>query len=149
MRGNKLEQYYPVACGAVASFAYLGLFLFCPSFSLANRFRDLFVAAITINAISAGFLAAAQATLISIHDSRVIIWMKESGVYEVTIKHFKDAVVLSMTCAVLSMLLLLIDFNKPMKYILLGIAIWIFNFVYAMLAMYRIVNIFSKVLQKS
>jgi hypothetical protein len=149
MKGNKIEQYYPVVCGAIAGFAYLGLFLLYPKFSLTNRFRELFVASITINAISAGFLAAAEATIISINNSKVIVWMKDTGVYETTITHFKDAVVLSLSCAVLSMLLLLIDFNNPVKYIIWGISTWFFGFTYSVLAMYRIINIFSKVLQKS
>ena len=149
MKVNKYEQYYPVTFGAIASFAYLLVFLLYPSFSLTNRFRDIFIASITINAISAGFLAAAEATVISINNSKVIVWMKDSGVYEKTITYFKDAVVLSIACAVFSMLLLLIDFNNPVKYILWGISTWVFGFAYSMLAMYRVINIFSKVIKKS
>lgn len=146
---NIFEQYYPVVGGAIAGFAYMGLFLVYPTFSLTNRFRDLFVAGITINAIFAGFLAAAEATIISINNSKVIIWMKDSGVYGTTITHFRDAVLVSIACAVLSMLLLLIDFNNPVKYILWGIATWVFGFTYSILTMYRVINIFSKVIKKS
>lgn len=149
MKINKLDQYYPLICGSILAFSYLCIFSLYPRFSLTDRFRELFIAAITINAIAVGFLATAKATLLSIHDSKVIIWMKDSGVYEITIKHFMDAVKLSMLCSVLSMLLLLIDFKNPVKYVLWGIAVWIFLVTYAMLALYRIINIFSKILQKS
>lgn len=146
---NKFDNYYPLACGSIVAFAYLGLFLFCPKFALTKGFRDIFISAITINAIVVGFLATAKAILISIQNSVVVKWMKDTGTYETTIKYFMDAILLSMWCAVWSMFLLLIDFNNPVKYILWWISVWVFVFVYAILSTYRIIRIFSKVLRKN
>lgn len=148
MKANIFDKYYPLVGGAIASFAYLWLFAIYPKFALSKGFRDLFIAAITINAISVGFLATAKATLISIYNSSVVKWMKETGTYATTIDYFVDAVTISMWCAFWSMLLLLIDFSDPVKYIVVGIAIWVFLLVSSMLAMYRIICIFSKVLRK-
>ena len=140
---NKLDKYYPFIGGAIFAFVYLGLFSICPKFALSKGFRDIFISSITINAISIGFLATAKAILISIHNSKIVKWMKETGTYEVTIKYFMDALSLSMFCAVWSMFLLLIDFNNPIKYIVFCIAEWVFLFISSMLAMYRIICIFS------
>ena len=148
MSENKFDKYYPLAGGAIVSFAYLILFSLYPKFALTKGFRDIFIAAITINAISVGFLATAKATLMSIHDSRVVKWMKETGTYEITITYFVDAVNLSIICAIWSMVLLLIDFSNPVKYIVFGIAVWFFLITSSTLAMYRIIRLFSKVLRK-
>ena len=149
MTNKNFDNYYPLACGAIISFAYLGLFSFYPKFALAKGFRDIFISSITINAIVIGFLATAKSILISIQNSEVVKWMKETNTYETTIKYFMDAILLAMACAVWSMFLLLIDFSNPVKYILWWIAVWVFVFVYAMLSTYRIIRIFSKVLRKN
>jgi hypothetical protein len=146
---NKFDNYYPILGGAIAAFIYLGVFEFYPHIALLKGFRDIFISTTTINAISVGFLATAKATLISIHNSKIIRWMKDTKTYEITISYFMDAVNLSILCAMWSLLLLLIDFNNPIKYILLGIAIWVFLVTSAMLAMYRIIRVFSKILLKS
>jgi hypothetical protein len=146
---NKYDQYYPLIGGVIIAFVYLVLFSFFPKFTISKGFRDIFIAAITINAISIGFLATAKAILISINQSKIVKWMKETGTYNTIIKYFMDALVLSMLCAVWSMFLLLIDFSNPVKYILFCIATWVFLFTASMLSMYRIVAIFSKILRKT
>jgi len=146
---SKIDKYYPLVGGALFALAYLGLFFLYPKFAIAKGFRDIFISAITINAISIGFLATAKAILISIQKSRIVKWMKETGTYETTIQYFMDALSLSMMSAILSMLLLLIDFNNPVKYILFGIAVWVFLFIYSLLSMYRIIDLFSKILRKA
>ena len=146
---NKYDNYYPLIGGAIIALAYIGLFIVYPKFALTKGFRDIFISAITINAISIGFLATAKAILISIHDSKVVKWMKDTGSYDTTIQYFMEALVLSMLCALWSMLLLLIDFTDPIKYIVFCIALWAFLFIWSMLSMYRIISIFSKVLRKA
>lgn len=146
MKWAKADNYYPIAFGAVAAAAYLVVFSICPKYALLKGFRDLFMAAVTINSISIGFLATAKATMISINNSRIVRWMKETGTYETSIKYFSDAVNLSLCCAVWSSLLLLIDFEDPTRFILAGIAIWVFLCTSATLGMYRIIQLFSKIL---
>lgn len=149
MKENSFEKYYPLVGGALCAFVYLGIFNLYPKFALAKGFRDIFIAAITINAISIGFLATAKAILISIHSSDIVKWMKETGAYDTTIKYFMSPLILSMLCAIWSMFLLLIDFGNPIKYIVLCIALWIWILMSSMLAMYRIIHIFSKILYKA
>lgn len=148
MTSGKFDNYYPIVFGAIVAFIYLWVFSVYPKYALLKGFRDLFTAALTINSISIGFLATAKATLISIHNSRVVRWMKDAGVYDATIKYFIDAVNLSLLCAIWSSLLLLVDFNDPTRFILAGIAIWVFLVTSATLAMYRIICLFSKILLK-
>jgi hypothetical protein len=146
---SKIDKYYPFLGGALFAFAYVGVFLFYPKIALSKGFRDIFIAAITVNAISIGFLATAKAILISIQGSKIVRWMKETGAYDTTIQYFMSALFLSMLCAVWSMFLLLLDFADPIKYIIFFIALWVLLFVWSMLATYRIIAIFSKVLLKS
>ncbi len=149
MTGKSIDKFYPIVVGAIPAFAYLGLFVFFPKMGLLKGFRDLFLAAVTINCLSVGFLATAKATLISIHDSRIVKWMKEAGSYESTVNYFMDATHLSVASAMWSSLLLLVDFNDPLRYILAGIAIWLYLTSAAMLSMYRIVRLFAKILLKA
>lgn len=148
MTSDRVDKYYPVICSAVIAFAYLGLFAAYPKFALQKGFRDIFIATITVNAISVGFLATAKATLLSIHSSKVVRWMKDSGTYETTIIYFMDAVNISIVCAIWSMVVLLIDFNDPVKYILFCIDVWLFLVAYSLMTMYRVIRVFSKILRK-
>jgi hypothetical protein len=149
MKESTFDKYYPFIGGAIVAIAYIVLFIFHPQIALAKGFRDIFIASITINAIAVGFLATAKSILISIHNSKIVKWMKETGAYEITINYFMTSLTVSILCALWSMVLLLIDFSNPEKYIEFGIAVWVFLFISAMLAMYRIIRIFSKILRKA
>lgn len=149
MTSATLDRYYPIAGAALVAAAYLVLFCFFPKFAVSKGFRDLFIAAVTINSISIGFLVTAKATLISINNSKIVRWLKETGSYSTTIEYFVNAVHWSMSCAVFSSVLLLIDFENPVKYISAGIAIWIFLITAAMLSMYRVIRLLTKILLKA
>jgi hypothetical protein len=149
VKGKNVDKYYPIIVGAIPAFAYLVLFAFFPKVGLLKGFRDLFVSSVTINCLSVGFLATAKATLISIHNSRIVKWLKDAGAFESTVNYFMDATHLSVVSAIWSSLLLLIDFNDPVKYISAGIAIWIYLATAAMLSMYRIIRLFTKILLKA
>ncbi|MFA6412383.1 MAG: hypothetical protein WCW53_06760 [Syntrophales bacterium] len=146
---GKIDKYYPVVGGAVIALLYLLLFHLCPKLALNKGFRDILIAAITVNAIAVGFLATAKATLMSIYNSRVIKWMKSTNTYVKTIIYFGDAVNASIFCGIYSMILLLIDFSNPIKHILFLLAVWVFLMAIALLAMHRIIRIFSKILRKA
>jgi hypothetical protein len=94
-------------------------------------------------------LVTAKSMLISISNSRVVKWLKETGTYITTIQYFSDAVNWSIFSAVLSSLLLLLDFQNPLKYILAGIVIWVFSMTSALLAMYRVIRLLTKILLRA
>lgn len=147
MRNKYIDNYYPLVIGAIVSLLYLFLFSVYPKYALLHSLRDLFLASITINSIYIAFIATAKATLIAINGSKVIKNLKESGTYQTLIKYFVDAVNISLICAIWSALVLLIDFSNPTKYILFGIAVWIFLSTTSTLYMYRIIRLFSKILK--
>jgi len=76
-------------------------------------------------------------------------WLKNGGLYEVTIDYFMDAIHLSMWTAILSGLMLLIDFKDPVKIALAAVAIWIFLGASAIFATLRVIRLFSKILKNN
>lgn len=149
MKTGILDKYYPIAGATIVATAYLIIFQYCPKFATSRGFRDLFVAAVTINAISVGFLVTAKSTLISISNSRVVKWLKETDSYTTTIHYFSDAVHWSFSSAIFSSILLLIDFQDPLRYTLACIAIWLFLITSALLSMYRVINLLTKILLRA
>lgn len=149
MRTAGISKHYPIIIGALAAFGYLLLFEHYPKYALTKGLRDLITASITISAIGIGFLATAKATIMSLASSKIVKWLKEAGAYTSIIICFMDAVEFCIASTLISGLLLLIDFQDPPKYFLCGVAIWVFATTSALVATYRIIRLFSKILQKA
>lgn len=143
------DKYYPICFGAIASFLYLALFSKYPKYALPANIRDLIMAATTISAIAVGFLATAEAIIVSISRSDILQWMKDGGHYETTIDYFVDAIHFCMTTAILSGLMLLIDYKDPVKIVLWVVAAWVFIAVSGLFATYRVISLFSTILKNN
>lgn len=146
---NYLSKISPILIGAIAAFGYLLLFKYHPKYAMPKGLRDLITASITISAIGVGFLATAKATMMSLASSKIMKWLKETGAYTSIIISFMDAIELCIASTIVSGILLLIDFQDPAKCLLAGVAIWLFFTTAALVATYRIIRLFSKILQKA
>jgi len=144
----KFDKYYPIAIGALAGILHLLLFSRYPKYALPVNIRDLITAATTIASIAVGFLATAKAILVSMNNSEIIQWMKDGGLYDTTIDYFVEAIYFCMSTAVLSGLLLLIDFKDPIKIALSAVTVWVFLSVTSLLATHRVIRLFSTLLKK-
>lgn len=149
MKTAGISKYYPIIIGAIAAVGYLWLFNCYPRYALTKGLRDLITASISISAIGIGFLATAKATIMSLASSKIVKWMKETGAYTSIIICFMDAIELCIASTLISGLLLLMDFQDPPKYFLLGVTIWVFATTSALVATHRIIRLFSKILQKA
>lgn len=146
---QNIDKIYPHLVALAGAAAYAVLFHRYPEYSLPKNLKDLLTASATISSIAVGFLATAKATLLTISSSRSIRWMKSGGQFQSLISYFMTAVHYSMTTAVVSALMLLLDFDNLPSYASFFVGVWVFFSVGSLCSGYRIIHLYSVILRKS
>lgn len=143
------DKIYPHLAAFLGVGAYLLLNYYFPQHSLPKNLKDLFAASASISSIVVGFLATAKATLLSISSGRSIKWMKSGGQYQILISYFMTAVHYSILTAVVSALLLLLNFEKLPPYAAYFVCLWILLAVGSLFSGYRIIRLYSTILKNN
>lgn len=144
----QVDKWYPVVLGVIFAIAFLITNKYL-EFSVSNDTKQLFTAAITISAISVGFLATAKSILISIRGTKIIKWMKDGGVYDQVVNYLMSAVNSCLGVAIVSALALLFDYSTVKVWHEYAFTTWIFLCVAAGLASYRVILLFSDILRNN
>ena len=95
-------------------------------FTVSNDTKQLFTAAITISAISVGFIATAKSILISIRGTKVVKWMKDGGTYDQVVNYLMSAVNWCLGVAIVSALALLFDYATVKVWHGYAFMFWVF-----------------------
>ncbi len=141
------EETYPVVTGGVVS-------IVCAIFGCDYRFPsslcNLFSAAITISAIAIGFIATSKAILLSIDNRRVVKFIKGvEGLYAMLIDYMMSSIHLCFISAIISAIGLLIDIKTQPSWLLIFFPFWLFFGITSLLACYRVIHIFTKILKSA
>jgi hypothetical protein len=147
--GALVERNYPWLAGlVVAGLCFWGF----RTSTIPVGTKDLMTSFLNIAAIIVGFLVTSKAILLSIDTKWIIQRSKESGAYGMLVGYMVSATYWWMAAAFLSAVGLalipatpLADWQKP--YAVALFSGWVFVAVTASLAAFRVLNIFSIVLQ--
>jgi type III secretory pathway component EscU len=143
---QKREKYYPLACGAVITAAYL---LLWDKFAFVSRtaLTGLFTAVVSVSAIAVGFLATAESILLSLESKRVMKFLKEANSFNALVDYMMSAIHLSFALAAFSAFALLVGPDAHLWWYKYAFALWLFVLSTASFSYYRIVSIFAKILR--
>jgi hypothetical protein len=107
---------------------------------------ELLAAVISVASIAVGFLAAAQAIILSLNDVRIIRLLRDLHYYDRMLRYFNEAIGLSFAAAGLSAVALLKDFEHEQWH--RGFeAIWVFFVCAATLCYARVMSTFFRILR--
>lgn len=105
-------------------------------------------AIINVSGIAIGFLAAAEAIILSIDDVRVIRHLKQAGGYTILVRYLSEAIIASFLLAAVSAVGLFRDFETG-HWHWFGEAAWVFLLVAASLSYFRVLWVFFKILNST
>jgi hypothetical protein len=144
---GKLERFYPAILGLFSVGLYAGVLAGHPmSDHVADSLQNLFLAVISISAITIGFLATAQSILFSINQTRIIQNLRAVGKYRPLVGYLMAAVRWSFILAIVSAFCLMVDFKHPEWWHPYLLGLWSFAVPVAITTCYRIIHIYAKIL---
>lgn len=139
---GKIERLYPTVFGLASAVLYL---LFLRTERLPEATKDLFNAAITVAAITVGFLVTAQSILLDRDDGTIAKQLKAIGAWSSLLGYFRSATWLAFLAAGFSaVLLFLVDPKNPARWHPWIFAVWVFLVALAAGAGHRVIAIFFK-----
>jgi hypothetical protein len=139
------ERWYPLLFSMLLTLSTFLLFRRL-NLSIPDSTKDLLTAATTLSGIIVGFLAATQAILFSIDNSKIIENLRQAGVYSRLINYLMDAIHWSLALAVISSVGLFLDLSNPQSWYLYPFFLWVFFSITTGLSCYRVIRLFNRIL---
>jgi hypothetical protein len=141
---KQIETWWPYALGALAAAGSLPFF----SFWYPSKPNELVQSALTIGAISVGFLANMKAILFSVEKTRIVEDLKASGYWNDLIDYLMDAIHVSLLLVLFGAVGFLFDcLDRSSWFVRLILSAWVFLLVSAVSAYYRVVRLLAFVLR--
>lgn len=132
----------------VLAFIIAGIYLyFFRQVAVPANIKNLFATIVSICAVSIGFLATTESILFSIHDRKIIEWIKNAGLYNDLVNYLMSAIHLCFLWAILSALGIILDPNDLLCWYQWMIGLWLFLGSAAIISCYRVIYLFSKILR--
>jgi len=134
--GLIFEHFYPFIGGVIAFFLWQYLPMAFPS----DSYKELLSSSLTVGAILTGFLTTSKTILISLHGTKVIKRIRETGYISDLIRYLAQAIWICFSFCIITLAGFFL--GKTPYY---G-PIWFASSIIACLAFYRVTNIFIQIL---
>ena len=143
------EDNYPSTLSFLAAVIFLSFVRYHREWlvPIVDGVTKLVPAALNVSAIAVGFLATAQALLLSLQSSRILEALRESGHYGRLVSFFTRALAASFTSAILSALLTAMRLNRGGALRYICVITWAFSCLAALLCYYRASGMLSEILR--
>lgn len=138
-----LEKLFPFVLSCVAT-----MLLYICNFNLGNlvNYKEIMSSAISMGSIAVGFLAAAITLMPSMSNNELVKNLKRMGAYKKLLKYIITAIFALFGISLFSILGLFINTEHKSIVNIVFYNIWIFLFVFSLLATYRVIRVFLKFL---
>jgi hypothetical protein len=138
------ERNYHLAWGAAALATYA---IFVRKPVAPSSAANLLTAVMTISSIAAGFIGTSQSNLLSIRDTDLLKFLRESGTYERIIRYSMSGIYWAIGLAVVSGGLLLVDPKITAWWTICLWGTWIFLMGTSGGACHRIIRLMGEILR--
>ena len=140
MNDKVKEAYWPLAFSLIIAIVY---FFFMHGFSDPKLHRYILTSTISVSGIAIGFLSTSQSILLTIRTSKIVRYLRNSGVYEHFKKYIREAI---YSCfALLSLSFIGLTNNNWCAF---WVAVWVFTLMLAGSNCFRAVSLFQKLLNR-
>jgi uncharacterized membrane protein YbhN (UPF0104 family) len=141
--GRGIERWFPQVAATLCAVAY---WYFLSSLTIPKTAVNILGALVTVAGVAVGFLAAAEAIVLSIDQSKIIQELQRSGFYDLLIRYLHSGLIWSFILSCLSTIGLLKDFEKT-NWPPWVVAAWCGVFVATALANARVIYVFDRILR--
>lgn len=143
-----VEKYAEWILAFIATTAYFLWFRNCVICTATDESKSIFSVAINVSAIAVGFLITVKSILFSIENKKSIRQLKDAGYFSKFIGYIVTAIYWSFFMAILSAILLFVDFSIKTSLNETILGAWIFVIIGSVTSCYRVIHIFTKILTR-
>ncbi|OPY13313.1 MAG: hypothetical protein A4E66_00818 [Syntrophus sp. PtaB.Bin001] len=141
-----VEKWYPLAAAIIICGCY---FFYFRKYPIPDTINNLYNIAVSISAISVGFLATSKSILFTIYDRKIIQWIKSAGLYDSLVDYMMAAIHYCFILSIMSAIGLLINMKPMPEWYSYAFGLWLFIGTAALCSCYRVIHIFSKILRQA